>query len=103
MDQPQFRGMDNVSSEEFHATFYRYGPDAIRDLMNNHIRKEDDESATEMCVTLLFRPFRGWARVRLVFHIRSIVLFWLKLTEHLMAPGGRAEQRDKLEYKASMT
>lgn len=30
---------------------------------------------------------RGWSRVRLALKLRAIVLYWLDLTKHLMAPG----------------
>ncbi len=35
-----------------------------------------------------------WAQLRKYVCLRSIVLFWLKQTEYLMAPGGAAYQRD---------
>lgn len=50
-------------------------------------------------VTLVLR-LRGWARVRHVFRVRSIVVYWLCLTEKLMAPGGSARKRDRSAYEA---
>ena len=50
-------------------------------------------------VTLVLQP-RGWARVRHVLRVRSIVVYWLGLTETLMAPGGSARKRDRDAYEA---
>jgi len=50
-------------------------------------------------VTLVLQP-RGWARVRHVLRVRSIVVYWLYLTEKLMAPGGSARKRDRDAYEA---
>lgn len=50
-------------------------------------------------VTLVLQP-RGWARVRHVLRVRSIVVYWLCLTEKLMAPGGSARKRDRNAYEA---
>ena len=50
-------------------------------------------------VTLVLQP-RGWARVRHVLRVRSIVVYWLCLTERLMAPGGSARKRDRDAYEA---
>ena len=50
-------------------------------------------------VTLVLQ-LRGWARVRHVLRVRSIVVYWLCLTEKLMAPGGSARKRDRDAYEA---
>jgi hypothetical protein len=50
-------------------------------------------------IVLVLHP-RGWSRVRHVLRIRSIVVYWLSLTEKLMAPGGSARKRDREEYEA---
>jgi hypothetical protein len=50
-------------------------------------------------VTLVLQP-RGWGRVRHVLRVRSIVVYWLFLTETLMAPGGSARKRDRDVYEA---
>ena len=39
-----------------------------------------------------------WARVRSFVRARAVVVYWLGLTEHLMAPGGAAEARDRMDY-----
>ena len=41
-----------------------------------------------------------WARLRTKLAARAIVVYWLSLTEKLMAPGGTAAIRDRLEFEA---
>ena len=45
----------------------------------------------------------GWAKVRRVMRLRSIVLYWEELTRHQMQPGGTAFQRDVAEWRVMTT
>jgi len=49
------------------------------------------------------RAMRPWARARERLRTRAVVLYWLGLTEHLMAPGRSAEARDRVDYEAIFT
>ena len=46
------------------------------------------------------RPRISWARVRRALLRRSIVIYWLYLTQHLMQSGGVAFERDVEAYSA---
>ena len=50
-----------------------------------------------VCKFLRHRPL--WALVRSFVRARAVVVYWLGLTEHLMAPGGAAEARDRMDYE----
>lgn len=49
---------------------------------------------------VILRPLRGWARVRHRVRLHVIVVFWLSLTEKLMAPGGSARKRDYEDFQS---
>lgn len=63
---------------------------------------EDEKSltVTTMSVLLVQRPLRGWARARHVLRMRSIIIYWLFLTEHSMGPGGEARKRDRKAFES---
>ena len=56
----------------------------------------DAGTISAVCKFLRHRPL--WARVRARVRARAVVVYWLGLTEHLMAPGGAAEARDRMDY-----
>jgi len=67
------------------------------------MRKEDQRKfntkklISAVCKFLRHRPL--WALVRSFVRARAVVVYWLGLTEHLMAPGGAAEARDRMDYE----
>ena len=54
---------------------------------------DEDENPLRLH-TVVLRPQRGWMRVRHILRLRAIVVYWLFLTEKLMAPGGSARKKD---------
>lgn len=69
----------------------------------HHIFGDDDDKecvVNNVSIVLVFRPLFGWARVRHVVRMRAIVIYWLFLTETLMAPGGAAQKRDRCAFES---
>ena len=66
-----------------------------------HAAIHDAGAISAVCKFLRHRSL--WARVRAFVHARVVVLYWLGLTEHLMAPGGAAEARDRMDYGMDFT
>lgn len=62
-----------------------------------HAAIHDAGTISAVCKFLRHRPL--WALVRSFVRARAVVVYWLGLTEHLMAPGGAAEARDRMDYE----
>ena len=62
-----------------------------------HAAIHDAGTISAVCKFLRHRPL--WALVRSFVRARAVVVYWLGLTEHLMAPGGPAEARDRMDYE----
>lgn len=75
----------------------RVGDLAYFQALNAAIR--DASSVSAVHAFLRRRGLGPWARVREKLRARAVVLYWLGLTEHLMAPGGPAEARDREAYE----
>ena len=58
-----------------------------------------DDTGTVSAVCKFLRHRLLWARVRSFVRARAVVVYWLGLTEHLMAAGGAAEARDRMDYE----
>ena len=58
-----------------------------------------DDMGTVSAVCKFLRHQLLWARVRSFVRARAVVVYWLGLTEHLMAAGGAAEARDRMDYE----
>ena len=63
------------------------------------LRAAIDDAGTVSAVCTSLRHRLLWARVRSFVRARAVVVYWLGLTEHLMAAGGAAEARDRMEYE----
>ena len=63
------------------------------------LRAAIDDAGTVSAVRTSLRHRPLWARVRAFVRARAVVVYWLGLTEHLMATGGAAEARDRMEYE----
>ena len=63
------------------------------------LRAAIDDAGTVSAVRTSLRHRALWARVRARVRARAVVVYWLGLTEHLMAAGGAAEARDRMEYE----
>ena len=62
-----------------------------------HAAIHDAGAISAVCKFLRHRSL--WARVRSFVRARAVVVYWLGLTEHLMAAGGAAEARDRMDYE----
>ena len=58
-----------------------------------------DDMGTVSAVCKFLRHQLLWARVRSFVRARAVVVYWLGLTEHLMAAGGAAEACDRMDYE----
>ena len=63
------------------------------------LRAAIDDAGTVSAVRTSLRHRLLWARVRSFVRARAVVVYWLGLTEHLMAAGGAAEARDRMDYE----
>ena len=59
---------------------------------------EDHEEGPECALNITLQK-DYWGYVRRMFNLRSTVLYWLHLTEHLMSPNGSARKRDCDEFE----
>ena len=62
-----------------------------------HAAIHDPGTLSAVCKFLRHRAL--WTLVRSFVRARAVVVYWLGLTEHLMAPGGAAEARDRMDYE----
>ena len=76
----------------------RVGDDAYFGALHAAIRDVAAISAVREFLRRRGASRRPWARVGQKLRARALVLYWLGLTEHLMAPGGPTESRDREEY-----
>jgi len=99
--------MAHLDFNERFVSIDRLGRDTVvrmsqKELLR-HMREDDNDASYmdgEFHVGLLMRPLRGWARVRHVLRVRAIVVYWLLLTETLMAPNGSARKRDRNAFES---
>ena len=80
-----------------HCSGARVGDGAYFEAL--HAAIHDAGAVSAVRGFLRIRAMRLWARAREKLRARTVVLYWLGLTEHLMAPGGPAEARDREAYE----
>jgi len=92
----KFESIDRVGRD----TFLRMQESKQEELLIDSINSDASSMDGEFNVVLVMRPLRGWSRVRHVIRVRAIVVYWLFLTETLMAPNGGAHKRDRDAFEA---